>query len=102
MNPHNILELTQAIVKGDIENVQTQIEQIKPHFIPPYILHMAAHMGNLDIVRLLIQKGADPDLKWCGVLACDDRICLSKQVQEYIRQRQSRVQYNNKTYRFVL
>ena len=106
MNPNIIkkqLELTQSIAVGDVNRVKTLIEQIKPHPIPLYNLHLAAHMGDIDVVRLLVQDGrVDPDQKWRGMLACDRRICRSKTIQEYIRQHQSCVRWNNKTYRFVI
>ena len=68
MNPNIIkkqLELTQSIAVGDVNRVKTLIEQIKPHPIPLHNLHLAAHVGDIDVVRLLVQDGrVDPDQKW--------------------------------------
>lgn len=62
IDPENIETLRAAAGRGDTNTVKTLLENSEdPSVASAYMLRAAAYFGHLDIVNLLISRGADVD-----------------------------------------
>ena len=59
-------EFTQKVSAGDVAGIKAMLES-NPHLVKPssqrWPLHSAAQRGHADVVRLLLDYGADPSIK---------------------------------------
>jgi len=63
-------------IPTDAVKVPTAVSQLLCHNEPTTLLHAASERGHVTVVRLLLQHGADPSIKYriCICVACACRI----------------------------